>query len=161
MSNKKGEDLLDAMARIQTEKKMAEVNDGIQTFLRLAYLKRKGIIKENIWSEELDTPTTIIDILSDWLVAYHFILKDIADRIPESETLNEVEASIKGIDPESNYFIQIADNWHVKYKEDKTILGNLKRLQYILYLLQDPETKIDSYEMVKRASGHIEGSDSL
>jgi len=45
---KKGGDLLSGMARIQAEQKMAEVNDGIRTFLRLAYARQKGLIKGNI-----------------------------------------------------------------------------------------------------------------
>ena len=148
---KKGEDLLNAMARFQAEQKMAEVNDGIQTFLRLAYLRRKGVIKGNITSKELDIPTTIIDILSDWLVTYYLILKDIKTPIPEKKTgiLKKIESGLEGVDSKSNHFIHLGDVWKVKYKEESIFLGDRERLHYLLHLLDNTDREIHSHDLIK------------
>jgi hypothetical protein len=161
LPEKKGEDLLNAMARIQTEQNMAEVSDGIRTFLRVVYLRQKGVIKGNFWQGELDTPTTIIDTLSDWLVTYYLILKDIKAPISgnQAEILKEIETDLEGIDPKSNYFIRMGDFWKVKYNENEIYLKNLKRLQYLIRLINHANTKIASHELVRLVSGPIEGDE--
>jgi hypothetical protein len=129
--------LVDLMAKIQTEsrfkKKSHEVSEGIKLFLEIARLKKKGVLKNDFWGVELDTPTTIIEILSSLYL----------DSLLEKTDYHE-DVFFKALNTGKNVLCKCGEYWLIKYNDETKICKDRKRLAYLIHLIENQGESIET-----------------
>ncbi len=76
------------------------------------------------------------------------------------EIMHLMKESYPGIEIRENLFLRCGDSWFVKYDGETTILGSLKRLRYIVTLIDKTGCKFFSSDLVSLVEGHEVGSTS-
>lgn len=129
-------DLVHKMVAMQTEAKFREIFEGIALFLEIAWLKRKGIIKNNFWGFERDTPTMIIEILSDLYL----------------DTLLKKKISVEGVfsrqlEKGENVIYQAGGYWIFKFNGEAKIFQDRIRLNYLIPLIENEGKRLKAAEI--------------